>query len=414
MSQETGVGEGGYVVWERIRYGYISQANTLGSNFMNSYCAGGKQETYYVDCTQRFGSLPDQWASFANKPLLGHGEISFMGPHFAHCSSGNKLGYWCSINDRTEDNRTQYPYATCGYMNERFTTSDLPGTDDDPLSWRVYWIGRECLTGGFTGTTEAGVSGGRNIQLCSRAWYINPKLRFHKSWGGSGYIQSVDGFYSLINADIEIIDTSTTNSGTLFVASVASSLRVWWYGGRLRAFATMPFSEEAVGNVRATFVAGASATNIRIAGVLLERPWQRVLSWSNSSIGSSPANNDTYLRYLAGLGVIDANQTFRRGFNGATGYVDLDSVTGGVSLSGPNLSDNSPLVGIVPVRPFSDVGFDFPEYDFDLKQRPASRSIGLYEPFSKITASAGGGGGSSMSTIRNVLEGKIYIGGVAW
>lgn len=399
MSQETGSIEGGYAVWERIDYGYISQANTLGSTHLNSYAGLGKNESYYIDCTQRFGSLPDQWASFANKALLGHGEISFTGPMFAHSSSDSfPIGYWVSINTKTEDNRGQYPYATCGYLNDRFTVGNCPGTDTDPTSWRVYWINRDCRTNGFTGTTESANGSGRNVQLGSRAWYINPKIRYHKSWTGSNLIQSVDGFFALVNADFEVRETTTSQPATFFSASVANNLRVWWYGGRFRTYADMAIAQEPAGQLRATFFAGAAATNLRIAGVVLENAWQKTISLSNISVGGTPTNSNTIIRYLAGHRITDADETWRRGFNQATGYIDLDGVNGGRCLSGTFVSDDSPLLALIPARPFDDVAFDYPEYDFDFKQRPTSRAIGLYDLFAK---SSGGGipaSGASPST----------------
>lgn len=383
MSLEVGgTSAGGRAIFERCRAGYCNEARN-GATIFNAYSPGGGWECIHVDCDAAFGPLPDDLAgSYSGKPFAwGHGECLPYAAFFGHSSGGNRAGLYLNVRGRISDNRAAYPYATACYFRGQFTDADMPGTIDDPRSWRGYFLGysthdaRPSRTG--TNLPEAS---NVSIRLPSKSWLINSEIHLWKHWSaGQNLFLSRPNVCAMLNTHLHLHD-ATAATGRLLHSNNNDEARVWWFGGG----ATL--DGQASGSTKVA-LAGRYSGNYRFANLLLVSRNKPLCLQSSSAFtpGEEVAvNGPSHISHIAAYGAIDADagtptNNGAAGFDGAPGFVDLDQATNyRIPHSNERASTVSRLYRAGKRRPFSDVPWGAAEYDMDGVPRIATPAIGSF------------------------------------
>lgn len=417
-----------------------------GANTFNSYSASGLQECVFLRCFERFGNLPADVTGQSNYPVAGgiQKEPTFSGhtggvlvPSGFGSFTGNTytvglyLNIGCGIIDSRSDFSTfgyctvgadcwafadrPYAYSTTSAGQQQFVRGDWT----DASTYRVFVIGYNSPR---YRQTQSSI-----FETRSRMVFINCRFFQRKAHTSHNrfwnFTNGTSGLF--LNCIIEAEDEGTSGDQYLINNGTAPSVFCRFVNCLfvIRGNSSGLFYLFSAGNAGALLANTVVAAPDRIYTDSAENVFLAGGNFDNSVI---PANSSANLRYVAAPGCQQADiapYPYKIGFSSATGYVSL---TNGVDVPIPGvclgsqtspimaavddgqvtLDKSHPLVGKGSSNPFGDIASSVgmlaaPQYDFFMRRRPITPSIGPFDYMNTTTATG---------SISGTMVGSMILG----
>jgi hypothetical protein len=349
------------------------------------------------------------------------------GAFYGHTgTASDKAALYLSIGCGCLDDRGANPRATA--YADSFSFAEVgqgfcPGTNADPLSWRVFFID-------YKGSRVRSTATVGHAFLANRTHFINCVLRIRRTWNGSTpdpWFRQADTLgVHFTNCIFELVSEHSDFS-ILFSPSSGSVI-----GPRLMNCALI-FRGTSDGTSSPHLYLNLSSLRdkLRLGNTLLiadsvyapgapTSGYPAQIALSRTSGTNYPLNGTDSLRYLAVAGCVVADSSPHVGFGNATGLVNLGTEnntfsaftrpTGRgnsdhVGYSMHDVDEDSPLYAAGNTNPFADKGdcLPAPTYDFYGRPRPSTPSIGPFDALTLPASGGGGGGGGGGSGSRAIV-----------
>lgn len=445
---------GGYAVVIGGRAGLCNPIH--GASCFNSFGSDGNHETVFMDTWNVFGDLPNDVAGSIK--TLAHSEARCTSPWYGHVgftgspgtgTASDPVGLYLNIDCGLVDLRDKFPGVTANLTSFAFDVSkpEYSGrffdnfSDKTPGSGRAYVIGYQCESHAESTTRNEAYFGAPG-PLCFLNSHLRARLPNGKDWGNNPPAIHTSFWAYCLNSVLEYIYEGVCNNlggaanniGQIFQGAVSTSSVTRDREARLMSCLLIVRGSTAVSVGSNDFVVinhGAQGEDlVRLANtiVLADRykSAQGIqVRLSNLAATSEVLNETDSLRYVAVAGCLVSNTGNWRGFDQATGFLNLETLgtdypllasfmESGLGLessaikSGPRFLDpDGQLAGAGAWNPFpdkSDMG-KCPKFDYwgRPRRRRGRPSIGPFDVI-EFVAGNGAGAGSVGGIIRDCIR----------